>query len=624
VKGPAILGLALTCPPNSTLVPPLNIERLSTRHLVAFIAFFSFLVAVLAIAWKFGIEEEMDPFLPGEHNVDSLAERWEFVVVTALLSALALVAPAIVIRRLISTRFEASRRMADMLLAASEQKYRQLFETGQVCVLVLDVDGRFVMLNEQSARALGGVPGDFVGRTIAEKFPTTADYYLLHFSWVFREKKGIKLDESLSLPDGVHWYSASLEPIFDANGEVTGIQVVAIDITDRKASEQALLAAKAEAERSNDVKSRFLAAASHDLRQPLQSITLLSDALARSGLDDAQRRTVDLLDASTRSMADLLEALLDISRFDAGDIASTLAPVAATDLIERIAAELHPSATVRGLELKTCCPARDLSLLTDEKLLRSLLRTLVGNAIKFTERGRILVAVRRRGNQALVQVRDSGIGIAPEHAESIFEDYFQVDNPARDRGKGLGLGLPIASRIARLIGSELSCRSRPGHGSVFEFRLPLASERPGGPAPTSAPKRTALPLRDIGVRHIALIDDEPMLARALQLALASDGIQVRTFGSAEAALADPDIMAADFYISDYRLPGMNGVQLLDTLQRRATHAIKAILLTGDLLVDQGARPLLLKWKVLDKPIDQFELVAAIAAFVRKPPLESGP
>jgi PAS domain S-box-containing protein len=602
----------------------LNIERLSARHLVAFIAFISFLVAVLAIAWKFGIEEEMDPFLPGAHDVDSIAERWEFVVTNALLSALALIAPAIVIRRLISTRFEASRRMADTLLAASEQKYRQLFETGHVCVLVFDIDGRFVMLNEQSARVLGGVPEDFVGRTIAEKFPTTADYYLLHFSWVFREKRGINLDESLSLPDGVRWYSASLEPIFDADGEVTGIQVVAIDITDRKASEQALLAAKAEAERSNDAKSRFVAAASHDLRQPLQSITLFSDALARTVLDDEQRKIVQLLEASTRSMADLLEALLDISRFDSGDIASTLAPVPAAGVIERIAAEFQPSAAARGLGLKTHRPTRDLTLLTDEKLLRSLLRTLVGNAIKFTERGRILVSIRRRGNHALVQVWDSGIGIAPEHAQSIFEDYFQVDNPARDRNKGLGLGLPIATRVAQLIGAELSCRSRLGHGSVFEFRLPLAATSRARPAPTNAPKRTALQLLDLGVRNVVLIDDEPMLARALQLALASDGIQVRIFGNAEAALADPDIMAADFYISDYRLPGMNGVQFLDALQRRSPKAIKGVLLTGDMLVNQGDRPMLLKWKVLEKPIDQFELVAAIAAFCRRPPLESEP
>jgi PAS domain S-box-containing protein len=595
----------------------LRIDQLSVRHLLAFIAVTSFLVAILAIVWKFHFEEAMDPFLPGEHEIDSVGERWEFVVVSALFSALALIAPAVVIRRLIKTRFEASQRIAAELLAASEQRYRRLFETGRVCILVFDTNGRFIMLNEQSASALGGVPEDFIGWSLREKFPGTADYHLVRFSRLIREKKGLSFDESLTLPDGIHWFSASLEPLLDARGEVTGIQVVAIDITARKASEQALLAAKAEAERSNKAKSRFLAAASHDLRQPLQSITLFSDALARTELTEDQRKISQFLGISIQSMADLLEALLDISRFDSGRIESTLAPVPAAELVARIVAEFVPAAAARSLTLRAHCPVGDLTLLTDDKLLRSLLRNLIGNALKYTEKGGILVSVRRRGAQALVQVWDSGIGIDAEHIDSIFEEYFQVGNPERDRKKGLGLGLSIARRVAELIGSALSCRSRAGHGSVFEFRLPLAEHSHVRLAQAKAPAKTERPMPDLGVHHIVLVDDEAMLARALQIALESARVRVSIYASAEAALAAPEILAADFYISDYRLPGMNGVQFLDTLQQRSAHSIKAILLTGDVLADQGKRPDILKWKVLNKPIDQFDLIAAIAAFNRK-------
>ncbi len=246
------------------------------------------------------------------------------------------------------------------------------------------------------------------------------------------------------------------------------------DITERRKVEAELLAAMTAAESASRTKSRFLAAASHDLRQPIQAIKLFAEALARTELSAEQKRLGAYLAASATSLGDLLNALLDISRLDAEGATSVPEAIAAEALAGKIDAEFSALAAAKGLRFKLSFPLRDMVLMTDGRLLMSLLGNLIGNAIKYTPRGGILVAIRRRGHQALIQVWDTGIGIDAKHLDSIYEEYFQIGNPERDIEKGLGLGLSIVRRIARLLETEVVCRSRPGMGSVFEFRLPLA------------------------------------------------------------------------------------------------------------------------------------------------------
>ncbi|MDO8958099.1 MAG: ATP-binding protein [Rhodocyclaceae bacterium] len=240
------------------------------------------------------------------------------------------------------------------------------------------------------------------------------------------------------------------------------------------AANRELLAAKDAAEAATEAKSRFLAAASHDLRQPIQAINLFKDALNQTTLNEEQQRISDFLSMAAHSLLELLNDLLDVMKFDAGAIQPAREKVDIDDLFGRIDADFSPLAMAKSLRFKLHFPFGGMALCTDGKLLQSLLRNLIGNAIKYTEQGGVLVAVRRRGNRAVVQVWDTGIGIAPEHMATIFEEYFQVANPERDKAKGLGLGLAIVKRLARLLDTEIVCRSRLGRGSVFEFELPLA------------------------------------------------------------------------------------------------------------------------------------------------------
>lgn len=238
-----------------------------------------------------------------------------------------------------------------------------------------------------------------------------------------------------------------------------------------------LQAAKETAEAATAAKSRFLAAASHDLRQPIQAINLFQDALSKTGLNAEQKRISDYLLRSVLNLGDLLNVLLDISKLDSGVITVKRQIISTDDVFGGIDAEFAHIAAAKSLRFKLYFPSTGMSLFTDGKLLQTLLRNLVGNAIKYTNQGGILVAIRRRGDHAIIQVWDTGIGIAPDDMEAIFDEYFQVDNPERDNGKGLGLGLSIVKRLTKLMGTEVVCRSRLGKGSVFEFRLPLADKK---------------------------------------------------------------------------------------------------------------------------------------------------
>jgi signal transduction histidine kinase/ActR/RegA family two-component response regulator len=369
-----------------------------------------------------------------------------------------------------------------------------------------------------------------------------------------------------------------------------------------------LSAAKETAEQANLAKSRFLAAASHDLRQPIQAMRLFQDSLSRTTLDAEQRRIADYLAQSTRSLADILNVLLDVSKLDGGMVTARPETISVRSQLATIDAEFAPLALAKGLRFKLFFPHRDLMVHTDAKLFHGLLRNLIDNAIKYTESGGILVGIRRRGNRLLIQVWDTGIGIAPEHMRAIFDEYFQVSNPQRDSTKGLGLGLAIVRRVAAILGCRIACRSRAGKGSVFEVSVPLAREKTPRLAAKTDGEDASSPLAGI---RVIVIEDDPMAAKAVEVSLGSCGMEVISFPSAEAALADEGIEAGDFYIVDYRLPGVNGRDLLDAIRERSQRSIKAVLLTGEIPDDSTPDARFSDWHVLLKPIDLAALVAEI-------------
>lgn len=220
-------------------------------------------------------------------------------------------------------------------------------------------------------------------------------------------------------------------------------------------------------------KTRFITAASHDLRQPIQAATLFIDSLKHSRVDEQQRKTLDQLDRSVKSLGELLDGLLDISKLDANAIQPKCIKVGVHALLARLEAEFSSQALAKGLRLRVHYPRPDIELYTDPQLLMTLLRNLLSNAVKYTHHGGILLGARRREGRVALQVWDTGIGMQADQLERIFEEFYQIDNPQRDRSNGFGIGLAIARRTAELLGYPLKCVSQPGRGTRFELLPPI-------------------------------------------------------------------------------------------------------------------------------------------------------
>jgi len=361
----------------------------------------------------------------------------------------------------------------------------------------------------------------------------------------------------------------------------------------------------AERERS---KTRFLASASHDLRQPIQAINLFLSALRHSVLKADQINLVQHIEVSIKSLKGLLDSLLDVSKLDAGAIVPNLRPISLQRLLAEIDFEQSPLALDKNLRFKLAFPQKDLNLHTDPQLIKVVLQNLVMNAIKYTERGGILVGARRRGECMAIQIWDTGIGIADAERARIFEEFYQVGNPSRNRQKGLGLGLAIVKRTLPLISCELRCESRPGRGSMFEVRVPLSKEQVERRDPVSP----IADERQFFGRRFALIEDDEAAAAALVAWVKSLGGEVLLYHGAEAALSDRAcVREADYVISDYRLPGdLNGIDLLNAIRHDGD--FRGALVTGDTSPEFIDKVRASGWPVLFKPIDPAQLLQALA------------
>jgi signal transduction histidine kinase/CheY-like chemotaxis protein len=374
---------------------------------------------------------------------------------------------------------------------------------------------------------------------------------------------------------------------------------------------RSLRLAQEEAQRLNRAKSAFLAAASHDLRQPLQAIRLFHSALGATRLDEQQRQMMDYLSFSLTALGDLLNALLDVSKLDAGLVKAAEEVIPVEQIFEKIDAEFSSLAKQKGLRFKYFIPRRVAALKTDGQLLVSMLGNLIGNALKYTERGGILVSIRQYRGRALIQVWDSGLGIAEEYRDKIFDEYFQIGNEERDRTKGVGLGLSIVRRLSRLLGTEVQCRSNPGHGSVFQFTLPVAAGD-AVPRPSATPAGEDEPdaCDDFSGSCAVIVEDDMAVATAIRLACEARGMVVIVHANAESALEDAAALRADYFVFDFRLPGISGLELLDRLNERADHPLNAVILTGELASDQFVAQAGKASAMLFKPVEFDKLLRA--------------
>lgn len=338
---------------------------------------------------------------------------------------------------------------------------------------------------------------------------------------------------------------------------------------------------KNEAEDATRAKSRFLAAASHDLRQPTHALGMFVARLGQLPLDTSMRQLVDSVEESVRAMQDLLDDLLDVSRLDAGAVTVTLRPVALQSVLKLVQTALQPLATEKGLRLRF--RPTSLWVMTDAMLLHRIVMNLVHNALRYTDIGTVLVACRRAGDgqQVRLEVWDSGVGISHEHQQDIFKEFYQIGNTGRDRAYGLGLGLNIAERSASLLGHPLDLRSALGRGSRFAITLPLTEA--SNPDVVAAGAVEPVPLVTLAGTRVLLIEDDASARAAVTGLLESWGCTVYSGRTTLAAMSVHDRHSDwDVIVSDYRLAdGDNGLLAIERLRAYAGRNIPACLMSGD-------------------------------------------
>jgi Na+/proline symporter/signal transduction histidine kinase/CheY-like chemotaxis protein len=365
--------------------------------------------------------------------------------------------------------------------------------------------------------------------------------------------------------------------------------------------------AKVAAEDANLSKTRFLAAASHDLLQPLNAARLYVSALVETAPDAPLPERVDLahnVDASLEAVEEILGALLDISRLDAGATRPEISGVSLAELLRQLEIEFAPMARAKGLKLTFV--ATGLAVRSDRRLLRRLLQNFVSNAVKYTPRGRVLVGVRRQGGAARVEVWDTGLGIPEEKRAQVFEEFHRLEQGAKV-ARGVGLGLSIVQRLGRVLDHPIGLKSQHGRGSAFSATAPLA--RAAAPASPAAPAEAASADPLAGLRVLA-IDNEPRVLEGMRALLGKWGCEVATAAGLAESLAKLD-PPPDIVVADYHLDDGDGLTAIAAVRARLGVDLPAVLATADRSVEVRAACAAADVALLNKPVKPAPLRALL-------------
>ena len=493
----------------------------------------------------------------------------------------------------------------------SEAYFRVLIESAPDAMIIVDDAGEIAIVNGQAERMFGYDREEMIGNKIEMLLPERIrgshvgrrDSYTKSPSirpmGVGAELVGQRKDSS-EFPVEI-----SLSPV--STPKASFVSSVIRDVTKRKRMEQEIIAARQEAERANKANSAFLAAASHDLRQPVQAISLLNGALRRTVKDEKALEMIEHQEHSLTAMTNLLNSLLDISRLDAGAVMPEFEDFPMQRLVDRLSPEFARQARHKGLEFEsTSCES---IVRSDANLLSEVIQNLVSNAIRYTDRGKVKLECVERGGQCCVRVEDTGIGIDKDHQEAIFTEFHQVKSPGGSK-EGFGLGLAIVKRLTDLLQHRIAVDSDPGRGSCFTVSLPVIEldgehvERDDETHPVAEDAASGL---------VVLIEDDVNVANAWGLLLEAEGYRVATAASATEARAvinhldeAPKLIVSDFHLLD----GSTGVEAVGDIRAHFGLNIPAFIVSGDTSkVVKDARPVD-NSTLMSKPVNTGRLLAA--------------
>lgn len=482
-----------------------------------------------------------------------------------------------------------------------------------IATIFLDLSLKIRFFTPATKGLFNIIPSD-VGRPLADLNSLSADRALTDDARAVLEHLD-PIDREIETQSGI-WFTRRILPYRTDDGAVDGVVITFTDLTERRRVRQALEKAKQDAERATIAKSRFLAAASHDLRQPLQTFSLLQALLAKIVEGEKAKKLVARLDDTLVAMTGMLDALLDINRIEAGTVRAELTAFSIGGLLDRMGDEFTLHAKGKRLDLRVvpCCAM----VYGDQRLLEQMLRNLLSNAVKYTEHGKILLGCRRSGRKLRIEVWDTGIGIPDSELQAIFEEYHQLDNAARERARGLGLGLSIVRQLGRLFGAEVSARSQLGKGSVFTIDIKLAEAAITLANAVDGHMEPGRP--DLHTTQILVVEDEPEVRDLLVQFLEGEGHRTASAAHGPAAIdmLRQKIVQPDLVLADYNLPNnMSGLQLVAEIRQIFHHKIPVIILTGDISTETLREIARQDCIQLNKPVKLNELTQAIERLLSK-------
>ncbi len=485
-------------------------------------------------------------------------------------------------------------------------------------IVIVDAGGVVLFASRQITALTGHTPEQIVGQPIERLLPERfREAHLAHRSGYNRNAHsrpmGVDLDLYALRKDGSEVpVEISLSPLRD--GERHLVAAALRDATERRRIQREFTEARAAADRANLAKSRFLATASHDLRQPLQTLSLLNGALRRVVRDPVAREAVAQQGEAIDAMSRLTNALLDISKLESGAVRPDPADFEVAALLEEMRREFASLAADKHLELRveSGCGERAYS---DRSLVGQILRNLLSNAIKYTQRGWVALRCAPTAAGVEVQVADSGVGIPREQIPFIYDEFYQVGVASNTSRNGYGLGLSIVQRLVRLLDLSLEVHSEVGRGSTFALELPVAGPQPR--AQSSGAPATDLADGSGPSACILLVDDDAGVRQATAMLLEVEGFEVRSAGSlAEAIEQAQRAPRIDVVIADYHLQnGETGIHVIAAVRARGGSEIGAVLLSGDTSatlrdIEAGDR-----LRVASKPIQADALLSLVSSLL---------